>query len=215
MKFIITASLLTVALGAIGCSSFVDPAPSSSKPLSNIEDFYLPLKSIGTSYAYCRKSLSGADTLLMTMQGVDNSAAMNPNEVCYSTDISQTNLYLTNYYYSMNDSEAYSLGELSCGGSDKYWLDLKAPLTVGQTWKFNNIYGSSGSGSLYTAKVTRRGVQMKMPDGKLYDDVTEVIYTHASDSTVKWFARGVGLIYSTSNTPDSDFGEEMWLVGKK
>jgi len=216
MNYLIRSSLLvTIVLGAYGCSSLVDSAPSTEMtPLTHVEDYYLPLKNIGTSYAYCRKSSAGADTLLMTMQGVDRSTAMN-GSVCYSTDISKTNLYLTNYYYSMNDSEAYSLGELSCGGSDKFWLDLKTPLTLGQTWKFNNVFGSTNATSLYTAKVTRRGVQLKMPDGKLYGDVTEVIYTCYGDSTVKWFARGIGLIYSTSNTPDSDFGQEMWFVGEK
>ena len=56
---------------------------------------------------------------------------------------------------------------------------------------------------------------MKMPDGKIYDDVTEVLYTSKSDSTIKWFARGTGLIYSSSNVTDSDFGAEMSLVGQK
>ncbi len=212
MKSIFRFSLLVIILGAIGCSSIVDSVPQAPGPVTHVEDYYLPLKSIGISYAYCRKSATGADTLLMTMQGNDPSALLAGNKACYSTDLSKTNLYLDNYYYAMNDSEAYTLGTISCSGTDKYWLDLKAPLMVGQTWKF---YNTSGSFSQYTAKVTRRGVQMKMPDGKTYGDVTEVIYTSQGDSTVKWFARGVGLIYSTSNTPDTDFGEEMWFVGQR
>jgi hypothetical protein len=212
MNSFIGSSLLAISFGIVGCNSLVDSVSPSQQPVTHVEDYYLPLKSIGTSYAYCRKYSSGADTLLMTMKGNDPSALMAGNKACYSTDLSKTNLYLNNYYFAMNDSEAYTLGKISCGGTDKFWLDLKTPLMEGQTWKFTN---TNGSYSQYTAKVTRRGVQMKMPDGKMYDDVTEVVYTSKGDSTVKWFARGVGLIYSTSNTPDSDFGEEMWLVGEK
>ena len=213
MKIFIS-SLIVMIFGSVGCS-IVDTAPQPSSAVSHVEDYYLPLKNIGISYTYCRKTSFGADTLLMTMQGNDASGLMVGNQACYSTDLTRTNFYLNNYYYAMNDSEAYTLGKVSCNGTDKYWLDLKTPLMVGQTWKFSNAHGSSYSSTTYTAKVTRRGAQMKMPDGKIYDDVAEIIYTSKSgDSTVKWFAHGVGLIYSTSKNPDSDFGQEMWLVAK-
>jgi hypothetical protein len=214
MKFNFFYFFFAFALGAIGCSGIVDSTPQSPSPVTHVEDYYLPLKSIGTSYAYCRKSSSGSDTLLMTMLGTDYSSLMVGNQQCYSADFTKTNLYLNNFYFALNDSEAYTLGKVSCSGTDKFWLDLKAPLMVGQTWKFNNSNGNYYTDSHYLAKVTRRGVQMKMPDGKTYNDVTEVIYVSKSDSTVKWFARGVGLIYSSSNTMDSDFGQEMWLVAQ-
>ncbi|MDP4218801.1 MAG: hypothetical protein Q8916_07000 [Bacteroidota bacterium] len=216
MRLFIGSAILIVASALVGCNALVDSAPSQQKPVLNIEEYYLPLKSIGTSYAYCRKNSTGADTIWMTMQGNDASGLMMGNQACYSADMTKMNLYLNNFYYAMNDSEAYTLGKVSCGNNEKYWLDLKAPLMVGQQWKFNNSNGSYYIQSRYTAEVTRRGVQMKMPDGKTYDDVAEVVYTSQSgDSTVKWFARGVGLIYSTSKQPDSDFGEEMRLVGQK
>ena len=216
MKFFIGSVILFGAFASSGCNALVDPAPQTAQPVTHIEDYYLPLKNIGTSYAYCRKSSYGTDTLWMRMKGNDASGLMLGNQACYATDMSsQTNQYLNNYYYAMSDSEAYTLGKVSCSGTDKFWLDLKAPLIVGQTWKFKNTNGSYYVENNYTAKVTRRGVQMKMPDGKIYNDVVEVIYTAKSDSTIKWFARGVGLIYSTSKNPDSDFGDEMRLVGEK
>ena len=216
MKFFIGSLIFITALGTMCCNALVDPAPRSPQAVTHIEDYYLPLKNVGTSYAYCRKSPMGVDTVWMTMEGNDPSAKMSGNGVCYSTDLTKTNRYLNNYYYAMNDSEAYTLGKLSCSGTDQYWLDLKAPLMVGQTWKFSNTNGSYYTESRYTAQVMRRGVQMKMPDGKVFDDVAEVIYTTKSgDSTVKWFARGVGLIYSTSKDPNSDFGAEMRLVEQK
>ena len=216
MKYFIGSSLFAIIMGTIGCTGIVDSPQPSTLPVTHVEDYYLPLKSVGTSYSYCRKSPIGADTVAMTMKGNDESGLMLGNQVCYSTDLSNTNRYLNNYYYSMTDSEAYTLGKVSCSGTDKYWLDLKAPLTVGQTWKFNNSHGSSYSNTIYTARVSRRGVQMKMPDGNIYNDVAEIVYTSkAGDSTVKWFAHGVGLIYSSSTNPDSDFGQEMWLVGQK
>ena len=216
MKLFIVSFILFGAVASVGCNALVDSAPPSAQPVTHIEEYYLPLRSIGTSYAYCRKSSYGADTVWMTMQGNDASGLMLGNQACYATDMSsQTNKYLNNYYYAMNDSEAFTLGKVSCGNHDKYWLDLKTPLMVGQTWTFKNANGSYYIESFYTATVTRRGFQMKMPDGKIYDDVAEVLYTSKSDSTVKWFARGVGLIYSTSKKPDSDFGEEMRLVGQK
>ena len=216
MKFFIASVILLGVFAATGCNSLVDPAPQSAQAVTHIEDYYLPLKSIGTSYAYCRKSSYGIDTLWMTMKGNDAAGLMLGDQACYATDMSsQTNQYLNNYYYAMNDSEAYTLGKVSCSGTDKFWLDLKAPLLVGQTWKFKNSNGSYYIEKNYTAKVARRGVQMKMPDGKTYDDVAEIIYTSKSDTTVKWFAHGVGLIYSSSNNPDSDFGNEMQLVDQK
>ncbi len=216
MKFFIAYSTLVLALVMSGCSAIVDTPPQSALPVAHVEDYYLPLKNVGMSYSYCRKSSYGADTLSMTMQGNDASGLILGNQVCYSTDLTKTNRYLNNYYYAMNDSEAYTLGKVSCNGTDQYWLDLKTPLMVGQSWKFNNSHGSAYSSTTYTAKVTRRGAQMKMPDGKIFDDVAEIIYTSKSgDSTVKWFAHGVGLIYSTSKNPDSDFGQEMWFVGQK
>ena len=216
MKFIIGSVILLGAFAASGCNSLVDPAPQSIQAVTHIEDYYLPLKSIGTSYAYCRKSSYGIDTLLMTMKGNDAAGLMLGDQACYATDMtSQSNQYLNNYYYAMNDSEAYTLGKVSCSGTDKFWLDLKAPLLVGQTWTFKNSNGSYYVEKNYTAKVMRRGVQMKMSDGKTYNDVAEVIYTSKSDTTVKWFARGIGLIYSTSKNPDSDFGNEMQLVEQK
>lgn len=215
MKLFVRSSLLIIAFAAIGCNAIVDTPSQSAQPVTHVEDYYLPLKNIGTSYAYCRKSPYGADTVWMTMQGNDNNALMLGNQACYSTDVLNPGSYLSNYYFAMNDSEAYTLGKVSCGGTDKLWLDLKAPLIVGQTWEFHNSKGSYYIDNRITATVKRRGAQMKMPDGKIYDDVTEVLYTSKSDSTVKWFARGVGLIYSSSNVIDSDFGAEMRLVGQK
>ena len=216
MKYFIGSVIFLGAIALSSCNALVDPAPQALKPVIHIEDYYLPLKSIGTSYAYCRKSSYGTDTIWMTMQGNDASGLMLGDQACYATDMSsQTNQYLNNYFYTMNDSEAFTLGKVSCGNLDKYWLDLKTPLMVGQTWQFDNTNGSYYVNFHYTATVTRRGVQMKMPDGKIYDDVAEVIYTSKSDTTVKWFARGVGLIYSVSKNPDSDFGKEMRLVEQK
>jgi hypothetical protein len=215
MKSSVAALIFFAALGTIGCNAVVDSPPQSPQPVTHIEDYYLPLKNVGVSYLYCRKSSSGADTISMTMQGNDASGVKLGNQFCYSTDLTKTNSYLNNYYYTMNDSEAYTLGKVSCGGTDEYWLDLKAPLMIGQSWEFKNTNGGNSAESDYTAYVTRRGGQMKMPDGKIYNDVAEIIYVSISDSTVKWFARGVGLIYSTSKTPNPDFGEEMWLVEQK
>jgi hypothetical protein len=215
MKFFIASFLFATVCGTIGCNSLVDSAPSASQPVLKVEDYYLPLKNIGASFTYCRKTATGADTILMTMQGQDISGVMPGNGMCYAADLTKTNHRLYDYYYSMNDSEAYTLGKLSCGSTEKYWLDLKAPLTVGQTWKFSNTNGSYYLTNYYTAKVSRRGATMKMPDGTIYNDVTEVIYlSQSGDSTVKWFAKGTGLIYCTSKEPDSDFGQEMRLLGQ-
>src|SRR5207247_1919925 len=121
--------------------------------------------------------------------------------------------YLNNFFYKMNDSEAYTLGSVSCFGTNQNWLDLKAPLLAGQTWTFTNSNGSFYVNQTFTATVTHRGVKMKMPDGRIFDDVAEVTYVSSTgDSTVKWFAKGSGLIYSTSKDPDSDFGQEMRLL---
>ena len=216
MKFFIGSVILLGAFASVGCNAIADSTPPPAQAVTHIEDYYLPLKSIGKAYAYCRKSPYGADTVWMTMKGNDASGMMLGNQACYAADMSsQTNQYLNNYYYSMNDSEAFTLGKVSCGNLDKYWLDLKTPLLVGQTWQFDNTNGSYYVNFRYTAKVTRRGVQMKMQDGKIYDDVVEIIYTSKSDSVVKWYARGVGLIYSTSKNLDSDYGNEMRLVGQK
>jgi hypothetical protein len=215
MKFSLVSFLIAALLSS--CSSLVDPVPNSPAAVTKVEDYYLPLKNIGASYAYCRKNLTSIDTVFMTMQGKDATSVMFGNEQCYATDMTKTNNRpLFDYYFVMNDSEAYTLGKVSCFGADKYWLDLKAPLMVGQKWTFSNSNGNYYPTDVYTASVTRRGVKMKMPDGVVYDDVAEVIYTSkAGDSTVKWFAKGVGLIYSTSKKPDSDFGQEMRLVGLK
>ena len=215
MNYFFVFFLFAAMIGASGCSSVVDPVPPSPQPVMNVADYYLPLTNVGASYAYCVKTSTGADTILMTMQGRDaNTAVMPSGQLCYSTDLTRSTYRLFSYYYSMNDSEAYTLGKISCGSPDQYWLDLKAPLMVGQTWKFNNNNGSSYVTSFYTAKVTRRGATMKMPDGTIYNDVAEIIYTSsAGDSTVKWFARGTGLLYSTTKQPNSDFGQEMRLVG--
>ncbi|MEI8135000.1 MAG: hypothetical protein WCH46_07995 [bacterium] len=215
MKTFFPILCLTVAFLSNGCGAVTDPIPNSPAPVWNVEQYYLPLKNIGASITYCRKTQTTIDTIKMTMQGNDDSGLMLGNQYCYTTDLSKTNSRLFDYYFTMNDSEAYTLGKLSCGQTDKYWLDLKAPLTVGQTWSFSNSNGSYYVTNTYTAKVTRRGVTMKMPDGKVYDDVAEIIYASKSgDTTVKWFAKGTGLIYSTSKNPDSDFGKEMRIVNQ-
>jgi hypothetical protein len=213
MKFILTSFLFSAILIASGCSSIADPTPSAPAAVMHIQDYYLPLNNSGSSLTYCVKTTTGADTVQMLMQGVNSTDKMRGG-LCYSTYMSRANQRIFNYYYTMNDSEAYSLGT-SCMGENSSWLDLKTPLAIGQQWTFDNSGGSFYINKTYTATVTRRGATMKMPDGKTYSDVTEVIYSSGADSTVKWFAKNVGLIYTTSKNPNSDFGQEMRLLDQK
>ena len=146
------------------------------------------------------------------MQGNDAMGMMRGNKQCYAADL-KTDYFFNSYFFLMNDTEACTLGSISCYGAETKWLDLKAPLMPGQQWTFDQ--SGMYKKNTYMATVTKRGVQMKMPDGTIYNDVIEVVYTRgASDSTVKWFAKGIGLIYSTSTNPDNDFGQEMRLLSK-
>jgi len=214
MRFIFASFLFAAALGASGCNTLVDAPASVPAPVTNVQDYYLPLSNVGTSLMYCLKIDKQPDTIQMLMQGVEMVDKMRGGN-CYSTYMSKANRRIFNYFYTMNDSEAYTLGT-SCMTSNTTWLDLKTPLMVGQKWTFDNSPGGSMYiSNTYTATVTRRGATMKMPDGTIYNDVAEVVYTSQSgDSTVKWFAKGTGLIYSTTKDPNSDFGQEMILVGQ-
>jgi hypothetical protein len=214
MKFFLAFFLFAALLCAAGCGSIADSAPASPASVTNVADYYLPLNSIGASYMYCLKINAVSDTVQMLMQGEAMVDKMRGGK-CYSTYMTKANQRIFNYYYTMNDSEAYTLGT-SCTGENSTWLDLKIPMTVGQKWTFDNSGGSFYVNNTYTATITRRGATMKMPDGTIFNDVAEVVYTSSGgDSTVKWFAKGVGLIYSTSKNPNSDFGQEMILVGQK
>src|SRR5947209_4132408 len=115
MKYFFAFSLFS-ALAVSGCGALVDSVPSSPEPVLHVADYYLPLKDIGASYSYCRKSPSGADTINMTMDGNDAVGAMLGIKQCYATALSKTDLFLNSYYFRMNDSEAYTLGRVSCNG---------------------------------------------------------------------------------------------------
>ena len=217
MKYIFASFLAAVSLSLVACSSLVDPIPPSPSPVMNVQEYYLPLKQIGASFEYCRKFPDRTDTIYMTMRGKDAMGIMSGDQQCYHMDLSNSSQFLNTYFYSMTDTEAYTIGNLSCFASaPQKWLDLKAPLTVGQIWTFENSNGSFYQKNTYTATVTRRDVKMKMPDGRIFDNVAEVTYVSpAADTTVKWFAKGTGLIYSTSKNSNSDFGKEMRLLGQK
>lgn len=205
----VPAVLLAAGLASCGIAD----APEHPAPITNVSQFYFPLSDVGVSFAYCRATSIGTDTVRMTMNGRDQTTVgQSPDRRCYAVGISNRDQFHSDLYFVVNDSEAATVGSVSCGSGGATWLDLKSPLTEGQQWQFNT--GNFYSPELVTATVTRRGAQMKMPAGQVFDDVTEVQYVTAeSDTTVKWFARGVGLIYSSSTRPDAYFGSEMKYIG--
>ncbi len=204
-------STALIAVGVSSCSVIAD-APYTPSSVQNVGQYYYPLEKIGIQYCYLRKSPYGSDTVKMTMMGYDaQPAALTNNMACFSADLHKEGSFTNNLYFSVSDSEAYSVGKTSCSAGNNYWLDLKAPLTEHQQWTFyTSSYYSPG---LVTATVLRRGVKLKMPDGRLFDDVTQISYVSSkADTTVKWFARGFGLIYTSSNHTDFDFGDQLWFI---
>ena len=201
-------SLLAIAPLAINSCSVADAPPSSAAPVRNVSDYYYPLSNVGTQYAYLRTSIVGSDTVHLKMQGGDAMPMTINNSQCYAADLFKDGSFQSDVYFAQNDSEAFTLGTLSCGTIGGYWLDLKAPLNEGQHWSF--FTSSSYTSVKITATVVHRGLTMKMPSGKTFDDVTEVRYVgDNADTTTKWFARGVGMVYSNSNRSDNYFGSEM------
>lgn len=216
MKTIFTRFLLA-ALGAAGLAScsLVDSPAESPKPITNVSEFYYQLNNIGSEYSYELRSADSRDTMKLTMGGSEAGMITLDRSRCYSaaTTAAGDNFSIKNYY-AMNDSTAYSLGRTNCGLPGRYWVDLKTPLTVGQTWEFDTQ--DPYTAIEYKALVARRGASMKMPDGKIYDDVAQIIYTSSSqDTIVKYFARGVGLVYSVSKSGASSETETVGLVGKQ
>ncbi len=203
-------SLALTAAAVSSCSVIAD-APTTPSAIQNVGQYYYPLEKIGIQYCYLRKAPSGTDTVKMTMMGNDPQPTPTNNMACFSAGLHSEGLLTNSLYFSVSDSEAFSVGKTFCAAGNNYWLDLKAPLTEHQQWTFStSSYYSPG---LVTATVLHRGAKLKMPDGRVFDDVTQVSYvTSNADTTVKWFARGVGLIYTSSNHTDYDFGDQLWFI---
>lgn len=204
-------SVALIAATVSSCSVIAD-APNNPSTVQNVGQYYYPLEKIGIQYCYLRKTPLGSDTVQMTMMGNDaQPAALTNNMACFSADLHKAGSFTNNLYFSVSDSEAFSVGKTFCAAGNNYWLDLKAPLTEHQQWTFyTSSYYSPG---FVTATVLRRGAKLKMPDGRVFDDVTQVSYVSSNaDTTVKWFARGVGLIYTSSNHTDYDFGDQLWFI---
>ena len=196
----------------------VDAVPDEPKPITSVSEFYYRLGSIGAQYVYeihrLNVNLQSRDTMKLTMHGSEDGMIMLDKSRCYSAGIDFGANFSDKYYYAMNDSIAYNLERSACGLPGKLWVDLKTPLTVGQMWEFSpsNFYQPMR----YKALVTRRGAQMKLPDGKIYTDVAEILYTSSNqDTIVKYFARGVGLVYSTSNSKLSSAPKAVGLISTK
>jgi hypothetical protein len=206
------SALILLAASAVGLNScgLTDTAATPAA-ITNVSQYYFPLASVGTNVAYERTVNGVSDTVRMTMQGRDPLATASSIGRCYSVNLSNDQQFHSDMFFVVNDSEAYTLGNVSCGVNGDTWLDLKSPLTVGQQWAFNtgNVYYPQ----MVTATVLRRGVQLKMPNAKVFDDVTEVRYIDSeSDTTTKWFARGVGLVYATSTHVDTYLGSETRIL---
>lgn len=205
-----TLVLLLASAVTVSSCSLVD-APQSDEAITDVSQYYYPLTEIGSSFSYSRISAEGTDTIMMTMQGNDAEAFTKGIGQCYAVGVSNEDEFNSDLYFVVNDSEASTLGNISCSDDRSRWIDLKSPLAEGQVWTFNT--GNYYSPATVTATVVRRGAQMKMQDGGVFDDVTEVRYVSAvADTTTKWFARGVGLIYSTSTRSENYFGSAIRLI---
>ena len=208
--------IFLTALGAavMASCSMVDAVPDEPKPVKSVSEFYYRLGDVGAQYVYELHNTRSRDTIKMTMRGSEAGMIMLDKSRCYSAGIDFGANFSDKYYYAMNDSIAYNLERSACGLPGKLWVDLKAPLMVGQTWEFSpsDFYQPMK----YKALVTRRGAQMKMPDGKIYTDVAEILYASSNqDTIVKYFARGVGLVYSTSNSKLSSAPKAVGLISTK
>ncbi|HYM19372.1 MAG TPA: hypothetical protein VEW28_00035 [Candidatus Kapabacteria bacterium] len=205
--------VLTGVSATLASCSVADAPPNSPAPVKNVADYYYPLSDVGMQYAYLRTTNIGSDTVRLKMQGNDAMSSAIGNTQCFAADLYKIGAFQSDLFFAVNDSEAYTLGTISCGTLGGYWLDLKTPLTEHLQWTFttNGSYASI----TVTATVIHRGLKMKMPSGMTFDDVTEVLYvTNNADTTTKWFARGVGMVYSTSNQSDNYFGSQMKFISE-
>jgi hypothetical protein len=201
--------LYLVALGltplAAGCG-LVDSSPDTAT-VTDVKPYYAKLETSQIQYHYTTSyALAGAaashDTLEMEMYGRALYDYQNmPTYGCNWTFLK--NGYAPHWYYCLSQDSAVDLGDTSF---NEHWTDLKAPLSMGKTWSF-----ARKSGEVVLAKVTQMGSSVKV-NGREFHDVVAVEYTgDRGTSSVRWFAKDIGMIFGHTQDASGSVSEEKFV----
>jgi hypothetical protein len=193
-------SLLTIALAAMlsaaGCG--LTDTPVDQQEEQTITPYYFKLDH-GNEYTYMVEDKKFSDKpykLEMEMEGsYASSYGGKPMYTCdWYSDAVQIPGGSYHGYYAMDSASAYYMGS-NPAPETPAWLDLVAPIKLGQKWSFP--YGIDSS-NVIQAEITCMGRTAKMKDSLdndvIYHDVMEVIYQGPEDKTIKWFAKDHAMI---------------------
>jgi hypothetical protein len=188
----ISSALLGLSLLFTSCG-LVDSPEDEPTTSNDVREYYFTLDVPSDHHAYYTYVIDAGnpvmDTLRMEMEGkADSWAAPSAGVQVYECAWKFGPNPYADYYYAMSKDTAYFLGYQS---KPDTWQDLVGPLAVGKSWKFNTPQSTDPM----VATVVRMGAQVAVR-GKLYKDVVEVKYQSADVTKTKWFAKGIGTVYS-------------------
>jgi hypothetical protein len=210
----VLASLFGLSLLVSSCG-LVDSPEEKPAPVNDVREYYFTLDVPADHHVYytyvtepvVKLANSVVDTLRMEMEGkADDWQAPSPALQVYECAWQYSSTGYADYYYAMSADTAYYLGYEF---KKDTWQDLVGPLTVGKTWTFT----TSQSAEPVTATVTRVGVQASVR-GKVYKDIIEVKYQNADVSKTKWFAKGIGVVYTRADSKLTGSDAEQTLLDR-
>jgi hypothetical protein len=199
--------LAALALAPLAAScGMVDAPTASTTPVTDVKAYYTKLETPKMQYHYTTTYASAGaaatpNTLEMEMYG--RAAYDHLGMPTYGCDWTFQSGFTTKWYYALSQDSAVDLGDTNFG---EHWTDLKAPLTSNSSWTFTRE-----SGEAVTAKVTSFGATVNV-NGHEFSDVIAVSYTGNKGTTsVRWFAKDVGMIFGHTVDADGSTREEKFV----
>jgi hypothetical protein len=208
-------TLLALTLSSSGCA-IVDQNPA--KPTVTDPKAYFYSMDSGTYYYH----IYGADNrdewedISITMRGRDPKHVGTADSNLYVGTWKDESHYHDSVpcFFGITKSRALYFGRSMGSQLPMPSVDLQLPLAKDSTWTFY-----APPGMLTTANVTQFDVQLAF-NGVAYPHVIEVTYvtkrgTTLANTTVKWFAKGLGLIRSVTTDFQGTIIAEWRLISKE
>lgn len=204
----VSSALLGLSLLFTSCG-LVDPPDERITTSNDVREYYFTLDVPADHHVHYTYVVDAGnpvpDTLHMEMEGkTDEWTAPSSSVQVYECAWQFGPNPYADYYYALSQDTAYFLGFISRKDT---WQDLVGPLAVGKSWSFT----TSQSTDPVVATVTRMGAQVTVR-GKLYKDVMEVKYQSADVTKTKWFAKGIGTVYSRTQNHVNRTDSEQTLL---
>lgn len=223
--------LLAALCSGSGCASFVDAPPQPPQPITDVRTIYSHVDHPGDSLFYSIRDsslhnhYSGFDTAIVVTQGMLTSKQLQQLPSYAMPTGSGFQYYRSNFAKRKNHTSNPGADTLFAISSDQAynvswyydpqkhkpvvtrWLDLQQPLKDSSTWTFYPYIGDTVKARVTLFDFTV-GLEGTTGTHDTYYHVTEVTYSQQQEGKddhillVKWFAKDIGLIRSTTYEGD-------------